>query len=233
MRNEQVPVDERVKVVIADDDPLARRAVRDALQDEGIVVVAEAASGREAVELALHYRPDVVLMDIVMPDLDGLRATERIVSAGRGTRVIILTASEEDELGVIGLQAGAMGFLSKRVDLGALPRAVTGVRDGEAAVSRRLTARLVERLHKQHVAGRMRPVRSVLSGREWEVLDLLGGGATTQDVAEALFLSPETVRSHVKNILRKLGVRSRAEAVALAERIREDPSVEQQLLTAR
>jgi two-component system, NarL family, response regulator LiaR len=218
--SEHMEHDDRPRVIIADDDPLARRAVRDVLQDEGIIVVAEASTGREAVDLAAHYRPDVVLMDMVMPEVDGLQATEQIAERAPGVKVIVLTASDDQELGLLGLQSGALGFLSKRIDLGALPRAVRGVCAGEAAVSRELTAKLVERLQRHHHAGSMRPVRSVLSGREWEVLDLLCDGASTDDVAETLVLSTETVRSHVKNILRKLAVRSRADAIAMARRIR-------------
>jgi DNA-binding NarL/FixJ family response regulator len=217
---------EPIRLVIADDDALARRVLRDALQEAGFVVIAEAADGREAVELASYYEPDVVVMDVVMPRMDGLEATRRLGEARPGVKVILLTSSDDDETGVTGLRAGAVGFLSKGMDLDALPRALESAYRGEAVVSRRLTMRLVEtiRLLRPDGAG-MRPVRSTLTSREWEVLDLMCEGRSTDGIADDLFLSPETVRSHVKGILRKLEVTSRTEAVAVARRLRlGDPS---------
>jgi len=212
----------RLKIIIADDDPLARRVVRDALQAAGVIVIAEASNGREAVELARHYRPDVVLMDIIMPGIDGLQATRLLAQQVPETAVLVLTASGDEDTGMLALRCGAAGFLSKDLDIGALPRALHGVRDGEAAISRQLTMRLVERFRRTRTDGAgLRPVQSVLSGREWEVLDRLCAGASTDDIADALVLSTETVRSHIKNILRKLRVSSRAEAIAVARDLRE------------
>jgi DNA-binding NarL/FixJ family response regulator len=212
-----------LRTIVVDDDPLARRVVKDALQQAGITVIAEAGSGREAVELAAYYEPDVVLMDLVMPGMDGLEATRKIHSTRPGVSVVILTASDDEELGVLGLRAGAVGYLNKRVDLMTLPRVVRAVAAGEAAVPRDLTRRIIERFRRtREDAAGMRPVRSVLTSREWEVLDLLCAGATTEEVADDLVLSTETVRSHVKNILRKLKVSSRAEAIAMARKLREE-----------
>lgn len=211
-----------IRTIVADDDPLARRLVKDALQGAGITVIAEASGGREAVELAIHYKPDVVIMDLLMPGIDGLEATKRIHESRPEVRVIVLTSSEDEELGLHSLRDGAVGYLSKTVDLEALPRAVRGVADGEAAVSRQMTMMLIDRLRLAREGGAgMRPVRSPLTSREWEVLDLLCTGATTDDVADELVLSTETVRSHVKNLLRKLGVSSRADAVEIARRVRD------------
>jgi two-component system, NarL family, response regulator LiaR len=103
-----------LRVIVADDDPLARRVVRDALEAGGIVVIAEASTGREAVELSLYYKPDVVLMDLVMPDGDGIQATRRIVAREPRVEVVILTSADDDEVGIVGLRAGASGFLNKR-----------------------------------------------------------------------------------------------------------------------
>ena len=123
---------------------------------------------------------------------------------------------------MLALRCGAAGFLSKDVDIGALPRALRGITDGEAAISRELTMRVIERFRRVRTDGAgLRPVQSVLSGREWEVLDHLCSGASTDDIADALVLSTETVRSHIKNILRKLRVSSRAEAIAVARELRE------------
>jgi len=215
--------DETLRVIVADDDPLARRVVRDALEAGGIVVIAEAANGREAVELSLYYKPDVVLMDLVMPDVDGIQATRRILARQPDVEVVILTSSEDEEIGIAGLRAGASGFLNKRAGVEALPRALRGAVAGEAVISRRLTMRLVDSMRRTRPDGTgIRPVRSRLTPREWEVLDLLCTGATTDEIAETLVLSPETVRSHIKNLLRKLGVRSRQAAVNEARRMRAD-----------
>jgi two-component system, NarL family, response regulator LiaR len=212
----------RLRVIVVDDDPFARRQVRDALQAEGVVVVADASDGREAVELAKYYRPDVVLMDVVMPVMDGIEATKQITSENPETQVVMLTGTDERELGFLGLKAGAVGFIPKDISIEAIPRVVRGVEAGEAAFSRQLSRQLVERLQALPDGGiGLRPVRSPLTSREWEVLDLLSEGKGTQQIADTLVLSVETVRSHIKNTLRKLGVRSRAEAVKLAETLRD------------
>ncbi|MEA2278590.1 MAG: hypothetical protein QOI62_4045 [Solirubrobacteraceae bacterium] len=210
-----------LRVIIADDDPLTRRTLRDVLQDAGVVVIAEAGGGREAVELARYYRPDVVVMDLVMPGVDGLEATRQIVEQAPDVRVVMLTSSDSEEVGLTTLRAGASGFLGKDVGLEALPRALRRARAGEAVVSRQLTMRLVEGLRRVREDGAgMRPIHSPLTTREWEVLDLLCQHRSTDQIAEVLVLSVETVRSHVKSVLRKLDVRSRREAVAVAHRLR-------------
>ena len=134
-----------LRVIIADDDAFARRVIKGALQAAGMTVVAEAKDGHEAVELSLHYRPDIVVMDVVMPGLDGILATRRILKANPDQLVVALTGGDEDELGLLALRAGAVGFLAKDADIGALARALEGVRRGEAAVSREMTRRLIER----------------------------------------------------------------------------------------
>ncbi|MGX6449701.1 response regulator [Patulibacter sp. S7RM1-6] len=211
----------RLRVIIADDDPMTRRVLRDGLQRAGVVVIAEAGSGREAVELAAHYEPDVLLMDVVMPGMDGVAATKQVREVAPGTKVVVLTAYDDDDLGILALRAGATGFIGKGIDIELLPATLDSALAGEAVVSPRLTMRLVEHLRRmrEDTSG-MRPVVSTLTDREWEVLDLLCQERSTEDVAEALVLSTETVRSHVKNVLRKLGVRSRRDAVAMAEHIR-------------
>ncbi len=212
----------RIRALIADDDPLVRRLIRDTLQRDNMTVIAEAPTGREAVELALFYRPDVVVMDYMMPEMDGLEATRRIYEQDSSIRVVLLTGGADDHLGMRGLRAGASGFLSKDMELEALPRALRGSLEGEAAISRSLAMHLVNQYRTAPSGGMgMRPVRSPLTDREWEVLDLLAGGASNEDIARVLVLSPETVRSHLKNLYRKLGARSRDEAVAAANRMRE------------
>jgi two-component system, NarL family, response regulator LiaR len=210
-----------LRVIVADDDALARRMLRDVLQEAGIVVIAEAGGGREAVELSLYYRPDVVVMDLVMPGIDGVAATRQIIDQAPEVRVVVLTSSDTDEVGLMALRAGASGFLCKNVGLDALPRALRCAREGEAVVSRRLTMRLIEDMRRTREDGTgMRPIRSPLTPREWEVLDLLCQERSTDEIADALVLSIETVRSHIKSVLRKLDVRSRHEAVKMAGQLR-------------
>jgi two-component system, NarL family, response regulator LiaR len=217
---------EQPRAVIADDDPFARRVIKDVLQRAGVIVIAEARDGRQAVELTLHYRPDVVVMDVVMPELDGIMATRQIRRQLPEQLVIVLTGagSDDHELGIQALRAGASGFLSKDLEIEALPRALEGLRQGQAAISRKMTLALIERLRDAPSGSSgMRPVKSPLTAREWEVIDMLKASKTTDEIADELVLSPETIRSHVKNILRKLDVRSREDAVAAADRMRSAP----------
>jgi NarL family two-component system response regulator LiaR len=215
--------DERLRAVIADDDPFARRVVKEVLERAGVIVVAEARDGQQAVELTLRHLPDVVVMDVVMPGFDGVMATRRIRRELPEQLVIVLTGadSEDDELALLALRAGAAGFLSKDLEIEVLPRTIDALRRGQAAISRKLTLSLIERLRETPTgASGLRPVKSPLTAREWEVIDLLKASKTTDQIADELVLSPETVRSHVKNILRKLKVRSRQEAVAVADEMR-------------
>ena len=163
-----------MRVIIVDDDPYARRVIKAALQANGVTVIAEAKNGREAVELGLHYRPDVVLMDVIMPGLDGILATRRILREHPEQLVVALTSAGEEEFGPLALQAGAVGYLSKDVDIGTLTRTLRGVMSGEGAVSRAMTLRLIERFRgaADSSAG-LRPIKSPLTAREWEVIDLL------------------------------------------------------------
>ena len=216
-------IDVRLRAIIADDDPFARRVIKDVLERARVVVLAEARDGREAVELTLRHLPDVVVMDAVMPGLDGIMATRQIRRQLPEQLVIVLTGAGADdaEFGLLALRAGASGFLSKEVEIEALPRALEGLRQGQAAISRTMTLALVERLRASpNGSSGMRPVKSPLTAREWEVIDLLKQTKSTDQIADELVLSPETVRSHVKNILRKLKVRSRQEAVAVADEMR-------------
>jgi two-component system, NarL family, response regulator LiaR len=186
-----------------------------------MVVIAEAKDGREAVELGLQHRPDVIVMDAIMPGLDGVLATRSITKTLPDQLVVMLTSAGEDELGMLALQAGAVGFLSKDFDIDGLPRALEGARSGEAAISRQMTRRLIKQVRNaRHGQSGVRPVKGPLTPREWEVIDHLAPGHSPHQVADALVLSLETVRSHIKNIMRKLDVHSRADAVAAAERLR-------------
>ena len=210
-----------VRVLIVDQDPLVRRVVRDALAGSGMSVVAEATDGREAVDLAARHKPDVVLTDIVLPELDGPTVIRRIVSASPLVRVVVFTAAKDAQTGITALKAGASGFVSKDLDLDSLPRIITAVARGEVAVSRAFVSILIDRLRSAPEGNTgLRPVRSPLTSREWEVLDLLCAGLSMEEVTDALVLSPETVRSHLQRAMRKLGVHSRGDAVDAARELR-------------
>jgi DNA-binding NarL/FixJ family response regulator len=207
------------RVVIADDQTLVRGGFRMILNSAGIPVVAEAANGKEAVAAALKHRPDVVLMDIRMPEMDGLEATRRILASrpGQDVRVIVLTTFDLDQYVYAALTAGASGFLLKDVSPEHLVAAVRLVRTGDALLSPSITRRLVERFApRPDVPGVPGSDPSVLTPRELEVLGLIARGMSNAELASALTLSEATVKTHVARILGKLGLRDRVQAVILA-----------------
>jgi DNA-binding NarL/FixJ family response regulator len=211
------------RVLLADDQALVRagfRALLDAQPD--IEVAGEAADGAEAVEHARRERPDVVLMDVRMPHMDGLEATRRITSdpALAGTRVVVLTTFELDEYVFGALRAGASGFLLKDIDPPELLAAVRVVAAGEALLAPRLTRRLIEAFVEQERAA-PEPVAEgdaleELTPREREVLALVGRGLSNAEIADALFLSPLTAKTHVARLFSKLDARDRAQLVVIA-----------------
>ena len=208
-----------IRVALADDQQLIRGGFRSLLEAEpDLEVVGEAGTGREAVALVTATRPDVVLMDIRMPDGDGLWATEQIVAdkALDGTHVVVVTTFELDEYVAQAIRAGASGFLVKDTEPVELIRAVRVVAGGEALLSPRVTKRLLER-----VAGALRDAPddarlSTLTEREREVLALVGQGLTNQEIGTALFLSPLTAKTHVSRIMSKLLARDRVQLVVVA-----------------
>jgi DNA-binding NarL/FixJ family response regulator len=215
---------ERPRVLVADPDRLARRALTDSLRsDGGFAVIGQASDGVEAVELACHYRPDLVLVATSLTGLDAVAVCERIVSRTPNTRVVMLATSADLELETRAVRAGASGFVIKSAEVATIKRALAIVTAGHAIISPELTGVLVERLRRTPADGTgTRPVKSALTNREWEILDLMCGQMGTREIAEAHFLSPETVNSHVKNVLKKLGVHSRAAAVEAASLLRTD-----------
>ncbi|MFD9466830.1 response regulator [Streptomyces sp. NPDC060027] len=211
-----------LRAVIADDQALVRTGFGMILAADGIEVTAEAADGAEAVDAVRRTRPDVVLMDIRMPRMDGIEATRRILGGGPdgsdGTRVIILTTYDLDHYVYAALTAGASGFLLKDVTPEHLVAAVRLVRSGDALLAPTITRRLIERFaHRQESprTGLHRDL-SELTPRELEVLRLLATGLSNAELADRLFLSPTTVKTHVGRILSKLDLRDRVQAVVLA-----------------
>jgi DNA-binding NarL/FixJ family response regulator len=207
------------RVVVADDQTLVRSGFRMILGAAGIPVVAEAADGSEAVAAVLKHRPDVVLMDIRMPEMDGLEATRRILGA-RGSadcRIIILTTFDLDQYVYAALSAGASGFLLKDVSPEQLVTAVRTVRSGDALLAPSITRRLVERFAPQAAArSAVHRDLSELTPRELEVLRLLARGLSNAELAAELTVSEATVKTHVARILGKLQLRDRVQAVVLA-----------------
>ncbi len=211
-----------IRVLLADDQALLRKGFRMILEEEvGIEVVGEASDGKEAVTLTHELRPDVVLMDVRMPGVDGIEATTRIVKSGSTTRVLILTTFDLDEYAFAGLRAGASGFLLKDVPPAGLISAIEVVARGDAVVSPRVTRRLLDTFAQQLPAGDSdadideRQLEE-LTEREREVLVQMAEGLSNAEIAQHLFVSEATVKSHVGKILAKLGLRDRVQAAVFA-----------------
>ena len=213
------PAGDAVRVVVADDHAALRGGIRRSLEADGFEVCGEASNAAEAVALAERERPAACLLDVHMPG-SGIHAAEQIATRLPETVVVMLTVSRNDEDLFGALRAGAAGYLLKDTDPDRLPHAIRGVLAGEAAVPRELVARLLDEFRGGTPKRRLRlPGRrgTELTSREWEVLDLMGGGASTADMATRLGVSPVTVRRHVSAILHKLEVSDRAAAIRLLE----------------
>jgi DNA-binding NarL/FixJ family response regulator len=207
-----------IRVLIADDQALVRggfRMILDAQKD--IEVVAEAGDGREAIETARKLEPDVVLMDVRMPELDGLEATRRLLAADGGPRVLILTTFDADDYVYEAMKAGASGFLLKDVRPEQLADAVRVVAAGDSLLAPAITRRLVEQFVRRPPPGSTKPPELAdLTERELDVLVLVARGLSNREIASALFLTEATVKTHVTHILTKLNLRDRVQAVVLA-----------------
>ena len=208
--------DDRIRVVMADDHPPLRDRIRQALEAEACDVVGEAATADAAIKLVLEQQPDVALLDIHMPG-SGIHAAQEIGRALPSTAVVMLTQSDDDDDLFDSLRAGASGYLLKNADPARLGDALRGVLSGEAAMSPRLVSRIMDefRAPTKHRFHRTSPAAARLSAREWEVMELLADGLSTEEVARRLFLSPTTVRVHVSTVLKKLRVKDRQAAFRL------------------
>jgi DNA-binding NarL/FixJ family response regulator len=209
-------VADQIRVLLADDHPVVRQGLRAFLESrEGIAVVGEASDGDEAVTMATRLRPDVVVMDLIMPGMDGVAATGRIVAAESPPRVLVLTSFVGEEQVVPAVRAGAAGYLLKDAEPGEVEEAVRRVAAGEFLLHPRATARLMAGVAADAPA---RPSRASLTPREGEVLRLLAAGLSNRGLARALVISEKTVKTHVSSILSKLGLADRTQAALYAVR---------------
>ena len=207
-----------MRVLVADDHALFRDGLRSLLEAHGITVVAEARNGQEALALARLHRPDIVLMDLSMPELNGLAATRLITTELPEVAVVILTASEEDEDLFEAVKSGAQGYLQKDLEADRFFALLEGVTRGEPALTPNLARKLLGAFAQPGPAPAPRP-QTMLTEREQEVLGLLVQGVTSnRDLAERLFVSENTIKYHLRNILDKLHVDNRAQVIAYAVR---------------
>ena len=213
-----------IRVLIADDQPLARAGIRMIIESEDdLTVVGEAPDGRQALELCRSLAPDIVLMDIRMPGLDGIAATRQLLepALGSSTRVIVLTTFDLDEYVYDALRAGASAFLLKDTEPRLLIEAVRAVMAGEALLAPQVTRRLIERFVRlpERVSREPAPVEDPLKGltaRQREVLALVARGLTNTEIAAAMVVTEATVKTHVSNVFARLGIHDRAQAVIVA-----------------
>jgi DNA-binding NarL/FixJ family response regulator len=206
-----------IRVLLADDQELVRSGFRLILElAEGIEIVGEAADGREAVRLAKELQPDVILMDVRMPEVDGIEATRRLRQAGVDARVLVLTTFDLDEYVYGAVRAGASGFLLKDAPREQLVTAVRTVARGEALLAPAITQRLIERFVARPRPEEAAPALTELSARELEVLRQVARGLSNAEIASELIVGEATVKTHVAHILRKLDLRDRVQAVVFA-----------------
>ena len=207
---------EAIRVLVADDHAVVRDGLRAFLDlQEGIEVAGEATDGQEAVEQAERLRPDVVLMDLVMPRLDGVEAMRELRARVPGARVVVLTSFLDDERLLPALRAGAAGYLLKNVEPRELARSIRLAAAGEAMIDPAVAARLVDALGEERPAS-----HAELTPREQEVLDLIGRGYANKRIALELGIAEKTVKTHVSHVLAKLGVSDRTQAALYAERLK-------------
>ncbi|TVR77508.1 MAG: DNA-binding response regulator [Sphaerobacteraceae bacterium] len=209
-----------MRVVIADDHLLFRDGLKSLLEARGVDVVAEAKNGKQAVEMTRHFKPDIVLMDLTMPEMGGLDATRVLTADESDTRVVVVTASEDDADLFEAIKSGAQGFIPKNLEASQFFELLDGVTRGEPALTPGLARKVLREFAKPEVPKDQKP-DTVLTEREREVLELLVQGITSnKELAERLVVSENTVKYHLRNILDKLHVQNRAQVIAYALRHR-------------
>jgi len=206
-----------INVIVADDHSMVRHGIKQILEMESdIVVTAQASNGREAVDLANTYKPDVVLMDINMPILNGLQAVKEIRELGLETKVIMLTINDDREYLFKSLQSGAQGYVLKDAEPSVLIDAVRNVASGETYIQSNMTTELVKEFNRVTQKEKEKEFETNLTAREVEVLDLIADGLLNKEIAKKLYISEKTVKNHVSSIFRKLNVSDRTQATIYA-----------------
>jgi DNA-binding NarL/FixJ family response regulator len=205
-----------IRLLLADDHRMLREGLRRSMAELGFTIVGEARNGAEAVDLAAAVQPDVVLMDVTMPELDGVEATRQLKARLPGTCVIMLTMHADQDVLAEAIRAGANGYLVKDCSVDEIALAIDAVVIGETALSPRLAASMLAEVRRQDSAGR---ADRVITPREEEVLQLIADGCSTPEVAEQLFISQKTVKNHLASIYQKLDARDRTQAVLQAVRM--------------
>ena len=206
-----------IRAIVADDHDLFRRGLRDLLEEQGIQVVGEAADGEDAVRLALHVLPDVVVMDLQLPRLSGVEATRRLAEAAPAVGVVVLTISAEERDVLDAVMAGARGYLTKDATAQEIAAGVRAAATGASVLSPMVASLLLERLRVRN-GGTPAPSDVRLSTRELEILGLMAQGHDNDEIARTLVLSPRTVKNHVSSVLAKLEVENRVQAAVYAVR---------------
>ena len=196
-----------LSVILVDDHTMLRQGIRRALESEGIKVVAEASDGAEAIRLALEHKPDVVLMDVSMPGMDGVEAARRLVEADGRQRVVMLTMHIDRDVIDRAIRAGAVGYLTKDSSISEVVLAIQLAANGDRPMSPRLAAAMLDEARRED---------ALISAREEEVLQLVADGYGTNEIAERLYISGKTVKNHLASIYEKLNARDRTQAVLMA-----------------
>lgn len=210
------PIRSAIRLLIADDHRMLREGLRRSLEELGFTVLAEARNGAEAVELAVSLQPDIVVMDVTMPELDGVEATRQIKARQPEVRIVVLTMHADQDVLTEAIRAGANGYLVKDCSTDEIAMAIDAVAIGETALSPGLAASMLADVRRQD--GNKQPER-VITVREEEVLQLIADGCSTPEVAEQLFISQKTVKNHLASIYQKLDARDRTQAVLQAVRM--------------
>jgi DNA-binding NarL/FixJ family response regulator len=208
-----------IKILLADDHAFVRQGTRELLeQQQDLEVIAEADNGRQAVQLALKQRPDVVVMDFAMPELNGIEATRQIKSVAPGIKILVLTAYDSEQYVFAFLEAGAAGYLLKDVSVDELVKAIRAVNAGESMLHPAIARKVINHFSQSEQKQSTGDLLEQLTDREVEVLHLAAKGMSNRDISRALGISIRTVQTHLSNIFNKLGVGSRTEAVVLGLR---------------
>ena len=207
-----------LRVLLVDDHDLFRTGLRNLLEEQGVNIVAEAGDGTEAVEAVREHAPDVVVMDLNMPGISGVEATREITSIAPLTRVVVLTISDQDDDVMDAIVAGACGYLVKDSSIEELMRGITAAAVGESLISPPIASKVLQRMRAVTLDQGAETIRAELSERELDVLRLIANGKDNSEIADALHISPKTVKNHISNILVKLQIENRIQAAVFAVR---------------